>query len=220
MIWCTFLSILVPLFIAGSLRNEIGKVSKLKYLLDYLTAFIHPVHLHCQVVVAKYVRKKLPDQNDYRYASKFALITKEIRTKEEELAGHSQLLLGLETIYQLMGTSLLLCYALSKTKTRQGLVAFFDQEDLEFYGIYFSAKLVVGFLIALSFMSFIKSQLNGIIQGYAFNYEPMGKIMILLFLLINCMIRISTVVLYFSPSLGLFDLLHHYQGKSFQHIKI
>ena len=57
-----------------------------------------------------------------------------------------------------------------------------------------------------------KGNVNGIVDGHGCNYSLFG--FCLLFTIITCAstIRILAMILYFAPSLGLFNLLHHYQG--------
>ena len=89
----------------------------------------------------------------------------------------------------------------------------FDK-DIDFMGFSLPPELVIG--AAINFMSFIKVQMNGMIEGYASNYQTLGKVMLLVSIICAILVRICSMTLYFSPSLGLFDLLHHFQGKPYQ----
>ena len=77
-------------------------------------------------------------------------------------------------------------------------------------------ELVIAILLAINFLSFIKVQMNGMIEGYASNYHTLGKVMLLVSIICAILVGICSMTLYFSPSLGLFDLLHHFQGKTYQ----
>ena len=66
----------------------------------------------------------------------------------------------------------------------------------------------------MNLVSFVKVQINGIVEGFASNYSFTGKAMILFGIICAALVRIGSMTLYFSTYLGLFDLLHHYQGKN------
>ena len=74
-------------------------------------------------------------------------------------------------------------------------------------------ELVVGTLFAINFFSFIMVQMNGTIEGYASNYQLIGKVLILINIVCATLVRIASMTMYFSTSLGLFDLLRHFQGE-------
>ena len=64
--WCTFLSILIPILFFGTMK--LGKISGWHIFQDILRAIIHPIMLHYQLTVAKLVRMKLLKQQDRRYS--------------------------------------------------------------------------------------------------------------------------------------------------------
>ena len=76
----------------------------------------------------------------------------------------------------------------------------------------FSSKFILGVLMAMNLASFINVHTNGILQGYSSNNNLVGKLMLMLCIFCGSLIRIASMTLYFSPTLGLFNLLHHYQG--------
>ena len=77
-------------------------------------------------------------------------------------------------------------------------------------------SLVIGVLLAINLMSFIKVQMSGMIEGYASNYSVLGKVVLLLNIVCSTMVRIASITLYFSTTLGLLNLLKHYQGEHYQ----
>ena len=186
--------------------------SHFQALLNYLTAIIRPVQLHYQLVSERIVRRKIMRQNNLQISSKFEQLIHNIHEKEKELKIHMQLQLGLETVYQLMGTSILLNYAYSDTKTNQGLTALFEQGEFSFMAVTLSSELVVGILLVMNLLSFIKAHYNGFVEGYALNYKFAGIILLLTSIICGVLVRIMSTTLFFSPSLGLFNLLRHYQG--------
>ena len=176
-------------------------------------SFFWPIQLHYKLVAARFVRKIIIKQINVALASSYEEICTRIKRIENDLTKHNQVQLGFETIYQLIGTSILICYANSNTKTRQGLTAFFEEKRHDFIGIPLTSEAAITILLALNLSSFIKTHFAGIITGYASNYNSIGKFIILLCITLNSIVRVGSITLYFSPVLGLFNLLNHYQGK-------
>ena len=215
-IWYTMLSILVPLLLAGTLRKRPKKMNIIKDILGLCTATIQPIQLHYELTATKFVKKKLFILNDVTLAPNFKEALMKIKCLEEEIIRHSRLQLGLETIFQVAANAILLFYAYSKTKARHGLSSLFDQNTDIFMGFSLPPEVVIGALLAINLLSFIKIQMNGMVEGYASNYQTLGKVMLLVSIICAILVRICSMTLYFSPSLGLFDLLHHFQGKPYQ----
>lgn len=88
----------------------------------------------------------------------------------------------------------------------------FMQDEIVLMNIKISSNFVLGTFMTMNLTSFIKVHINGIVQEYSSNTKMAGKLMLILSILLGSLIRISSIVLYFSPILGLFQLLHHYQG--------
>ena len=183
-----------------------------------MKVIIQPVQLQYQLIADKAVKQKMLRQNNFQFSTKFEQLIHSIHEKEKELRIHIQLQLGLETVYQLMGTSILLNYAHSDTKSSQGLTSLFEHDTFTFMAVTLSSEFVIGILLAMNLFSFIKAHFNGFVEGYALNYSLSGKIMLLTFIICGGLIRIISATLYFSPSLGLFDLLHHYQGTMLKNV--
>ena len=66
-IWCTFLSIVVPMMLGGTIR--MGKVKVGTFVIDILTAIIRPVILQYQLQVSKFMRNRILKQTDIGLAS-------------------------------------------------------------------------------------------------------------------------------------------------------
>ena len=217
MIWCTFLSILVPILIAGTIRKRTENIHHFTtYLFDICTAVIQPIQLQYEVLALKLVKKKILIRNDISMAPNLRETAMKIKCLEDQMIEHSRLQQGLETIFQVTANTILIFYAYSVTRARQGLSSLFDADANVFMGnmgALFPPQLVVAILLAINLLGFIKVQMNGMIEGYAFNYSIMGKALILLGIVCAALVRIASMTLYFSTSLGLFNLLHHYQGE-------
>ena len=163
----------------------------------------------------KLVKQKLLILNDVTMAPNFEEVVVKIKCLEEEIVRHTRLQLGLETIFQVTANAILLLYAQTSTRARQGLSSLFDKY-IDFMGFSLPPELVIGALLAINLMSFIKVQMNGMTEGYASNYSILGKVVLLITIICAALIRISSMTLYFSTALGLFDLLRHYQGEHYQ----
>ena len=206
---------MVPILVVGTLRKRNDTTNIIKSLLGICTALIKPIQLKFELVATKLLKKKLLIINDQTMAPNFQEIVTKIKCLEEEILTHTRLQLGLETIFQVTANAILLSFAQSTTRARQGLSSLFVK-DIDFMGFSFPPKLVIGFLLAINLMSFIKVQMNGMIEGYASNYSILGKVVLLINVICSTLVRIASMTLYFSTTLGLFDLLSHYQGELYQ----
>ena len=144
-------------------------------------------------------------QKKMTLTTSYAKICTKIDGIENDIIKHNQVQLGFETIYQLIGTSILISYANSDTKTRQGLTALFKEQNHDIMGFTLTSEAAITILLALNLLNFIKAHFTGITAGYASNYQ--------LCITLNSIVRVGSITLYFSPVLGLFNLLYHYQGK-------
>ena len=206
---------MVPILVVGTLRKRNDATNIVKSLLGICTALIKPIQLQFELVATKLVKNKLLIMNDLTMAPNFQEIVMKIKCLEEEILRHTRLQLGLETIFQVTANAILLLYAQSTTRARQGLSSLFDR-DIYFMGFSLPPELVIGVMLAINLMSFIKVQMNGMIEGYASNYSVLGKVVLLINVICSTLVRIASMTLYFSTTLGLFDLLQHYQGMQYQ----
>ena len=198
----------------STIQKRPSKVNTIRYILDIFTGIIKPIQLHYELVAARLIKKKLLLMDNVKMAPNFNEVIMRIRFLEEQLIRHSRLQVGLETIFQVTGNAILLLFAHSKTRSRQGLSLLFQTETDIISGISLPSEILLAFLLLLNLLSFVKVQMNGIIEGFASNYSFPGKALILLSVICAALARISSMTLYFSTNLGLFDLLHHYQGRN------
>ena len=178
-----------------------------------LTSPIRPIVLHFELITAKYLRKKLLILNDDMMAPNYKEIVLKIRHVEQELLRHYRLQSGLETMLQVTINTILLLYSASLTRSRQGLAALFDQDAFTFLGVTLPSSMILAVLLALNLVGLSSAQYNGIVDQRGHLYQPFGKLLILISCCCAIVTRIMSFTLYFTPSLGLFNLLHHYQGK-------
>ena len=190
-----------------------GKVKVRKVIFDVLTAIIRPIILHYRITVSKFMRIRILKQTDLTLASSLKKVCAKIKTQEEELHKQARLQLGLETIFQLAGNVVLLFYGYSQTKTSQGFAALFKQDNMTVWNLTFSPNFILSMLLAMNLITFVRVNFSCIVEGYRSNCKIIGKSLLLLCIAIGSIIRISSMTLYIAPTLGLFDLLHHFQGK-------
>ena len=205
---------MVPILIVSTILKRPNKVKPIRYILDIFTGIIQPIQIHYELVATRLVKKKLLLMNDFKMAINFKEVIMRIKFLEEQMIRYSRLQLGLETIFQVTGNAILLFFAYSKTRARQGLSSIFDSDKDIFSGLSLPSELLIALLLLMNLLDFVKVQLNGRIEGFASNYSFAGKAMILLGIICGAFVRIVSITLYFSTNLGLFDLLHHYQGRN------
>ena len=205
------LAILVPIITAGTITKRGGWC----WLLSPLLAFFQPIRLHYELATAKFIRKRLICLNDISLAIDLTVEVKKIEELEKELTKHTQLQQGLETVFQITINTILASYAHSSTRTRQGLAAIFTQDAFVFMGATVSPEVVIAVLITMNSVSLIRAHMNGFIMGHGSNYSLVGKLLVFLYVASAIVVRIMSMTLYFTPPLGLFNLLHHYQSLYF-----
>ena len=189
-----------------------GRVKVGTLIIDILTAIIKPILLQYQLTVSKFMRIRILKQTDLTLASSWEKVCVKIKTQEKELYYQARLQLGLETIFQLAGNVVLLCYGFSETKTSQGLAALFKQDNKTVWNITFSSNFILGMLLAMNLITFVRVNFRCIVEGYGSNCKIIGKMLLLTCIAIGSLTRISSMTLYFAPTLGLFNLTRHYQG--------
>ena len=206
----------MPIILGGTIRTEKVKFGML--IIYILTAVIRPIILQYQLTVSKFMRMRILKQKDLSLASSWEKVCAKIGQQEKELQKQARLQLGLETIFQLAGNVVLLSYGFSLTKTSQGLAALFKQENMIIWSVNFSSNFILATLLVMNLITFVRVNFSCIVEGYGSNCKLMGKLLLLTCIAIGSLIRISSMTLYFAPALGLFDLLHHYQGTFVSHL--
>ena len=212
-IWCTLLSILIPILVVGTTTKNNGRFNIFTFSLNIITSIIHPILLHFRLAASKIIKKKLILLNDARIDANLKEIIENKRELERDLLKETRLYLGLETIFQVAGNTVLLFFAKSSTKTSQGLSSLLEKNTSAFMGLTFPSEVVIAVLLAVNLLSFINVHINGMVEGYASNYNLLGKLTILLGIIGAVFVRITSILLYFSTSLGLLNMLRHYQGR-------
>ena len=200
--------------IAGILlRQRIGTTSfctKLDFIKIIPKTFTDPIKLQFQLISAQFARKLAVRRDD---TSLFEVSCDAIDHLTVLLSKYKRDLLGLEALYQLTGTAILLFYSVSETKTSQGLAAMFQEDNI--LGLPVSSKLAITISFVLSLFSFTSSHIEGL-GGHRAYFPFSSKAVLLLAIFCATLERVSTMIIFFAPPLGLFDFLRHYQGKSYK----
>ena len=157
---------------------------------------VAPIRIYLETFRLKYLEMKLkinpPDET----------LNKEFETKKRTFNMHVKLELGLETIYQLAGQSILLILSYTKTATQSGLKTIFN-EDITF-------GLIIS--IFMSFFSCVSSHLKAL-SACRERFPFVSKVIVGFYCMFGYLTRVMSMITYFAPSLGLFSLLRHLQGE-------
>ena len=202
-------SIIIPQVLAGarlaSQSPEIlfgGRAKKHRTMFTILAFISFPFHPIILELQEEYINLKLKNDESNRL-----LLQKRFAIRYS-LRSFKKLELCLETIFQLTLQLILILYATSETKTTSGLDQIFREEN----------PLALGFLIfstLLSFISCIMYNITGLSAPREY-FPIVSQIMAGLYTGFSITKRVSCLVLYFAPSLGLFNLLRHLQAEQTQ----
>ena len=122
-----------------------------------------------------------------------------------------QVEIGLESHLQLVISITLLLLANSQTNTITGLEVLFEKETL----FYLNAKLALILSISWSLISCIISHIKGI-SKLRQHSTKIASVLLLGYTSASIALRVFSCVLYMTPAFGLFNLLRHLQGESYQ----
>ena len=194
---------------AGTISQRNASIKSYKAIFNVLTL---PIKLRCELATAKFIRRKIVGLNDIFMSHWFKEVVDKIANIEEAIVRQIRLQISLENIFQLTGNIILIFYSISLTKTRQSLVTLFQENEIIVFGWSIPSIFVIIVLTVMNLASFIKGNVHGIVNGHGCNYGLFGFCLVFTNIICASIVRILSIILYFAPSLGLFNLLHHYQG--------
>ena len=118
---------------------------------------------------------------------------------------HTKLELGLESILQITIQLLLLFYANTETKATR-----------ESAGLLLDSKIEFLFLFSFiwSLVSCIRSHIAAL-SARRTRFPFASQVVVALYALMSITTRLLVIIIYFTPSLGLFNVLRHWQGEQF-----
>ena len=211
---------MVPLLTAGTISQRNSSIKSYKAIFHVLIGAFLPVKLQCELANAKFIRRKILRFNDISMSPWFKEVVDNIANLEEAIVKHIRLQISLENIFQLTGSMILIFYSTSLTRSKQSLVVLFQENEIIIFGWSISSIIVIIVLSVMNLASFIKGNVNGIVDGHGCNYSLIGFCLVFMNIICASTVRILSMILYFAPSLGLFNLLHHHQGKGSKNLEI
>ena len=128
------------------------------------------------------------------------------RTIRKQLSEFLKIELGLEVYFQASAQIILYLFATTQTPTTGGLETLFRQSSL----LFLSTHVVLAISIALSMKTSISLHVKSIKAEKGF-FKTSTRFIVVLWGLFSTLRRTLGITVFFIPSLGLFDILHHYQ---------
>ena len=212
---------MVPLLTAGTISQRNSSIKSYKAIFHVLIGAFLPVKLQCELATVKFIRRKILCFNDISMSPWFKEVVDNIANLEEEIVKHIiRLQISLENIFQLTGSMILIFYSTSLTRSKQSLVVLFQENEIIIFGWSIPSIVVIIVLSVMNLASFIKGNVNGIVDGHGCKYSLIGFCFVFMNIICASTVRILSMILYFAPSLGLFNLLHHHQGKGSKNLEI
>ena len=140
--------------------------------------------------------------------SEFSELTFLLLQMEEQRKKMVKIDMAFEISNQMFINILLVLFAISETRTETAFESLFNQEgQADIFGIsnltIFIASTVVGFL---SFLKLFTS-------AHANDWPVKSKLVLGVYGTMNLALRLLAMILYFTPSLGLMNILRHYQAE-------
>ena len=215
---CLGASIILPFWLSGirlsltcpgvslGLDNKGLKKKLFCYMVDQLFWLFHPIFISFQLTYSQIKIEMMLGQKNVNGE----VFTRNIERKEKlflYLKNYKKMELNIETIFQMTGKIILLALVWSETRTSHGLLTVFENKDV--FNI--PAELFIALSVMFSFVTFTFAQTAGI-AGRRVYFPIASRLLIGFSALFSCLIRVMCFVLFFSPCLGLWNLLRHYQG--------
>ena len=210
-------------------EQEMNFLKKCLFMIcDLMLAIFAPIILECRMMVLEreyndllhldYDKLKVENKN------KVFLNTIEKRKKVHyQKIIFKKLEMSLETILQLCGQILLFFLAESETRTLQAFITIFKPKEVgitdtftrkietEENDIKLEAPVIIALSIFVSICAFTYSQAEGV-AGNRVYYPIKSRFIIGISALIACITRVGSVLLYFAPVFGLWNMARHLQG--------
>ena len=156
--------------------------------------------------------EKLQELQDEKKFDEFSRLTSLLMIMQNQQTKRIKMDLAFEVANEIFIGALMVAFASSQTKTTTGLESLFQIEgDLEIrdiktgldnYDIFIGSTVV-------SFLSFLKSY----VRAQADNWPLKSKILVAFHGFVNLAMRTIAMLVFFTPSLGLVNILRHYQAE-------
>ena len=178
-----------------------------RIILSILTFILSPFHTLILYLRKYHIELKLRANPD----SRLFLLEQEVMN--HHLCQHIKLELGLETLSQLTLQIILLLYAITSTRTTEGLNQIFN-EDTKLSGELKNDSKVI-FLYASIFWS-VMSNVSSHIKGLSAHREyfpGISKAIAIVYAFFGITTRVLALIAFFTPCLGLFSVQSHWKGE-------
>ena len=190
--------------------NDILSGYKQKTIQVFIMVFFPftPLLLRLQhQITLKKRENTLKMQHEYHFCE-FNKITLLLLQMEEQRKKMIKIEMAFENSNQIFINILLVLFSISETRTETAFESLFNQEgEVETFGIS-NLTLFIASTVA-SFFSF----LNLFTSAHANNWPLKSKLVVGVYGTMNLALRLLAMILYFTPSLGLLNILRHYQAE-------
>ena len=157
-------------------------------------------------IMLKKRENTLEMQHEYDI-NEFSKLTLLLLKMEEQRKKMIKIDMAFEISNQMFINILLVLFSISETRTETAFESLFNQEGEADFGI---SNLTI--FIASTVVSFL-SFLNLFTSAHASNWPFKSKLAVGVYGTMNLAMRLLAMILYFTPSLGLMNILRHYQAE-------
>ena len=134
------------------------------------------------------------------------------RRIRKQVSQYIKIELCIELSLQITLSSLMLAFTSSETRTEQGLEAIFQDSKVEIFGISIPPAVFIALNMAWSLYSCWKAFVRGM-SATKDHFPSTSTYALGAYVVVSVAIRCGNTLIFLAPSLGLFDLLRHYQGE-------
>ena len=190
-------------------------IQKKRY--SFLALLFVPLHPLILCIKEEILNQKLKEQRDPNLETSrvnIRLLMRQFKRCE----------LGIETVYQICGQAILAFYAVTETKTTEGLVKLFEnnpEENVTMLGsesistVFQSKTFILTYLILSTVWSCFSclGSCIGSLSPKREHFPMVSKLMAYFFTFCAFLRRVLCIVMYFAVPFGLFNLLRHAQSE-------
>ena len=182
-----------------------GRIRRI--LLSILTFILSPFHTLILYLRKYHIELKLRANPDSR------ILLLEWEVMHHHLCQHIKLELGLETIFQLTLQIILLLYAITLTRTTEGLNQIFNEATKLSGDLEKDYKVIFLYLsITWSVMSNVNSHIKGL-SAHRQHFPLFSKGIAIVYAFFGITTRVLAIIAFFTPCLGLFSIQRHWNGE-------
>ena len=182
-----------------------GRVRRI--ILSILTFILSPFHTLILYLRKYHIELKLRANPDSR------ILLLEWEVMHHHLCQHIKLELGLETIFQLTLQIILLLYAITLTRTTEGLNQIFNEATKLSGDLEKDSKVIFLYVsISWSVISNVNSHIKGL-SAHREHFPLFSKGIAIVYAFFGITTRVLAIIAFFTPCLGLFSIQRHWNGE-------